>query len=241
MPPLLEVACFNAQSAIEAASSGANRIELCASYPLGGTTPLLSTFISVRHTLQSINKRSLLSPLEPPLSIHVMIRPRGGNFIYSEMEFETMLEDVQRFYHAGASGFVFGILTTAHLVDILRCRKLIASAGGRPCVFHRAFDIIANPEMEAQMNVLIECGFTALLTSGNAKDALEGRDILSRLINASQGEIDIIIGGGLRSANVEMLLHMGAEWIHTSAITNDNSEMADVEEVKLIKAILHNH
>ncbi|TQS34138.1 hypothetical protein Golomagni_05492 [Golovinomyces magnicellulatus] len=226
MPPLLEVACFNAQSAIKAASSGADRIELCTSYSLGGTTPLLSTFMSVRDTLQSINNKSLSSPLETQLPIHVMIRPRG---------------DVEKFYHAGASGFVFGLLTTTHRVDILRCRKLIANAGGRPCVFHRAFDVIANTEMEGQLQILTECGFAALLTSGNAKGALEGRDTLCKLISASRGKIEIIFGGGLRSANVEMLLHTGAEWFHTSAITNDSSDVANVEEIRLIKAILRNH
>ena len=146
---LLEIACFNAESALIAESSGAHRIELCKEQALGGTTPLISTFQSIKEAVK--------------IPVNVMIRPRGMDFIYDDDEFLQMKKDIESF--AGADGFVFGILRDGK-VDEERCRVLVEKSEGRPCTFHRAFDEIPESQMMAELEVLVRCGFKSVLTSG---------------------------------------------------------------------------
>jgi copper homeostasis protein len=226
----LEIACFTTESALIAASSGASRIELCTDGHLGGTTPLLSTFQSLRSKISSA------------IPIYVMIRPRGGGFTYSEPEFQQMRTLIQTFASVGADGFVFGILDERHLVDETRCVQLVAQAAGRPCTFHRAFDEILPEAMEKELEVLVRCGFRAILTSGGMESAAMGKERLGALVRKAKatGGIEVIVGGGVRSGNVEMLRRQtGAEFFHSSAIVRaDGAEVASQEEVKLLRESL---
>jgi copper homeostasis protein len=221
--PLLEIACFNAESALIAESSGADRIELCKEQALGGTTPLISTFQSVKEAVK--------------IPVNVMIRPRGMDFVYDDDEFLQMKKGIERF--ARADGFVFGILRDGK-VDIERCRILVEKAEGKPCTFHRAFDEIPESQMMAELEVLVSCGFKSVLTSGGRKNALEGRKILAELVEAAKKRIDIIVGGGVRSSNLEMLRReTSAGWFHSSAIVEPGGEVASRDEVTRLTEIMN--
>ncbi|PIE50444.1 MAG: copper homeostasis protein [Flavobacteriales bacterium] len=184
---MLEIACFEITSAEIALNSCADRIEFCKELELGGTTPDIEEFIYLKEHYQK--------------PIFVMIRPRGGNFFYSDAEFEQMKKDIIVFKNEGADGFVFGILNSQKEIDIERNKQLVELAGNIPCTFHRAFD--RTPDIFGSLNTLIKIGFKTVLTSGGEKSALEGAENLHQLIQQSNGEIDILIGGGVRSNNLK--------------------------------------
>lgn len=218
----LEIACFNNVSALRAASSGADRIELCADPSVGGTTPSLSDFLSLKQ-----------NP-DVTLPVNVMIRPRGGDFVYTEEEFETIERDLELFQQHGADGFVFGILTGEKEIDVERCKVLLAKANGNPCTFHRAFDAIAPSSMLSQLEKLVALGFASVLTSGGAPNAVQGKEMLKRLVEGAKGRISIIVGGGVRAANLrDMRGHVGTEWWHSSAVV-DGSDVASELEIRLL-------
>lgn len=222
----LEIACFNPQSAIIAAQNGASRIELCKDGHLGGTTPLLSDF------------RALKSQISIP--IFVMIRPRGGSFTYSDHELIQMSRSLKEFDDAGADGFVFGMLDELNQVDQERCGDLQWIARGKHCTFHRAFDEIPPDLMEQELEVLVEMGFRSVLMSGGEKSAVEGKERLKNLIEKAGNRIEVIVGGGVRSGNVEGLRETtGARWFHSSAIVNDG-EVASDDEVLTLREVLNN-
>ncbi|KAF2240758.1 hypothetical protein BU26DRAFT_188784 [Trematosphaeria pertusa] len=218
---MLEVACFDISSAIVAAEAGADRIELCADYVAGGVTPSPDC-------VQSIRK-------ETTKPINVMIRPRPGNFTYSEIEYEQMKADVHLF-KPEASGFVFGILDEQNRVDKARNRELIELAAPLPCTFHRAFDQVLDLSQATQH--LIECGFTSVLTSGGQPDAVRGADKVAGLHKEYGNRISFILGGGIRSMNIDALrATANVEWYHSAAITKPG-EVVDGDEVRTIQAIL---
>lgn len=217
----LEIACFNMESAIIAQHAGANRIEFCAYMNVGGVTPKLEDFILL--------KSKILIP------IFVMIRPRGGNFIYSKEEFEKMKNDILQFKNAGADGFVFGILTKNNEINSVQNKELVELANPLPCTFHRAFDEINN-QMQA-LETLIECGFRTLLTSGNAKNAIEGLAALKALALKANHKICIMPGGGVRSNNIEIFKeNITTNWFHSSAVLQN--ETANMDEVFMLKSKL---
>jgi copper homeostasis protein len=225
--PLLEIACFNAQSAVIAQEAGADRVELCEEQELGGTTPLLSTFRSLRDVLS--------------IPIYVMIRPHGRGFKYSDEDYRVMEGDIEIFRREGAQGFVFGILDEQGNVDKERCRSLVQGAEGLPCTFHRAFDEISESEMMEQLEVLVECKFRAVLTSGGKNNAVQGKNMLKRLVAAANGRIDVTVGGGVRSSNLEILKReTSAHAFHSSAIVgNRGGEMANRDEIKLLLRLVN--
>ena len=230
--PNLEIACFNVESAVIAASFAADRIELCNDQALGGTTPLLSTFQTLRNEM--IGNSNTKTKRVP---INVMIRPRGGDFSYSNGEFEQMAMEVEMFGREGVDGFVFGILKDKE-VDRERCKFLLQKASGKPCTFHRAFDEIPKDNMMDELEVLIECGFKAVLTSGGGRNAVEGKERLVELVVAADGRIDVIIGGGVRSGNLERMREAtGAPWFHSSAV-NDGGAVASREEVRMLSGLV---
>jgi copper homeostasis protein len=215
---LLEIACFNFESALIAQKAGAHRIELCENYKEGGVTPSKELIRTVKQSLS--------------IPVIVMIRPRPGNFIYTDTAFALMKNDISFCKEQGCNGLVFGILTGDHKIDAERCKELIELARPLPCTFHRAFDFIENSEEALEQ--LIAIGFSRLLTSGKAKSALEGSAGLKKLIAKASDRVTIIPGGGIRSSNVSMLiLNTGATEIHSAAI-NDDSETASQEEIKKI-------
>jgi copper homeostasis protein len=203
MGPFLEIACFNAQSAINAFTAGADRIELCDDPSVGGTTPLLKTLQKVRSDVGGI-------------PIHVMVRPRGGDFVYSDLEFDQMRKSMGELGQF-ADGFVFGILDAHGKVDIGRNTELIKLANNRQCTFHRAFDQLE--DMTQGLEHVKRCGFTAILTSGGKPTAPSGANEIASLCQQANHDISIIVGGGVRESNIALLKSSTrASWFHSSAL-----------------------
>lgn len=218
----LEIACFNLESAIIAQKNGADRVELCASMKEGGITPDYELTKTVRKKIA--------------IDLNVMIRPRGGDFIYSDFEFEQMKSEILTFKKLQVDGFVFGILKEDGNVNELQNAELVALANPLPCTFHRAFDGIKN-KLKA-LESLIECDFKTILTSGQETNVVDGIDVLARLVEKADNRIVIMPGGGLRSSNIELLKEkIKAVFYHSSAII-DVGEIANEEEIQVIKAHL---
>lgn len=216
----IEIACFNPESAMIAFENGADRIELCDGLSEGGTTPDFETMKRLR---EKIN-----------IPIFVMIRPRGGDFTYSESEFEQMKNDLVYLKSLQADGFVFGILNENDEVNVEQNKALVELAAPLPCTFHRAFDRTAN--LEESLEKVIECGFTTILTSGQKPNVSEGKENLKKLVELSDGRIEILVGGGLRSSNIEGIRAVtNANYFHSSAIT-DGGAFANPAEVVALKS-----
>jgi len=212
---MLEIACFNEESATRAARAGADRIELCFDYAAGGVTPSLDVLRRIRASTT--------------IPIHVMIRPRGGNFQYSDQEIQKMRSDIQAFKEL-ANGFVFGILDHENRVDVPANRALVQLAAPRACTFHRAFDCV--PDLFEAAEQVIECGFAAILTSGGAENAESGWRAVMGLQREFGARIQFILGGGVRKENIAWLREgTGVECLHSAAITA-NGEEVDEGEVR---------
>ncbi len=219
MKPKLEIACFHLSSAIIAQQAGADRIELCDEAGLGGISP---GYESVKLAREKII-----------IDLFVMIRPRGGNFIYSPSEFAQMKNDVLEFKKTGVDGFVFGILNEDGSINKKQNRELVQAAHPCSCAFHRAFDVVTNPF--TALEEIIDCGFGTILTSGQKQTAMEGIDVLVELVNKANNRIVIMPGGGVRSSNIaELKEKVKTSFYHSSAIM-DHSEMANPGEIKLLK------
>ncbi len=221
----LEIACFNLESALIAQQGGADRIELCDDFSCGGITPNYGTFETARKLIS--------------IDLFVMIRPRAGNFVYSDDEFEQMKKDILHFKKMNVDGFVFGIFKDDGSINKNQNRELVELAKPIPCSFHRAFDV--SKELEKNLEDVIECGFKTILTSGQTKSAIEGLNQLIELVNLSKGRIVIMPGGGVRSSNIELLkAKVLTSYFHSSAITclqdrQVKDDLADLNEVKLLK------
>lgn len=218
----LEIACFNLESAIIAQQNGADRVELCDGFKVGGTTPDLETVKQARKNLT--------------IDLYAMIRPRGGNFIYTEEEFKQMQLDILAFKDLKVDGFVFGILEEDNSINLEKNKTLVNLAKPFPCTFHRAFDEVMDA-FEA-LEQTIDCGFTTILTSGQVQNVTEGMDFLAELVKVANNRITIMPGGGLRSNNIENLQqNTKAIFYHSSAITN-GSETPNPKEILALKAKL---
>ncbi|KPH12953.1 copper homeostasis protein CutC [Chryseobacterium sp. ERMR1:04] len=215
----IEIACFNSESAIIAFENGADRIELCDGLSEGGTTPNFETTKQLR---EKIN-----------IPIFVMIRPRGGDFTYSDAEFKQMKEELVQLKSLRIDGFVFGILDGNEEVNVEQNKVLIELANPLPCTFHRAFDRAKG--LESSLEKVIDCGFKTILTSGQKPNVSEGKENLKKLVELSNGRIEILVGGGLRSTNIEEIReYTQAHYFHSSAITNGGS-FANADEVIALK------
>ena len=218
----LEIACFNLESAIIAQENGADRVELCANMKEGGTTPNFKITEKTRKELS--------------IDLNVIIRPRGGNFVYTDAEFEKMKVAIIAFKKLNVDGFVFGILDKDGNVNAAQNKELVVLANPIPCTFHRAFDLVNN--VYQSLEIVIECGFTTILTSGQEKNVVEGIEVLAELVKRANNRIVIMPGGGLRSTNIGLLKEKTkALFYHSSAII-DLTETANEEEVKTMKANL---
>jgi copper homeostasis protein len=218
----LEIACFNAESAVIAQQNGADRVELCANMLEGGTTPDFELAQKVRGELS--------------IKMNVMIRPRGGDFVYTDAEFEQMKSEIEQFKNINVDGFVFGILNMDNSFNLERNKELVAIASPIPCTFHRAFDVVSN--VYESLESLIDCGFQTVLTSGQKNNVAEGIEVLQSLVEKAKGRIVVMPGGGLRSTNIRLLdQKVKAFYYHSSAIT-DSSETANGDEVQSIKKYL---
>ena len=215
----IEIACFNLESALIAQKAGADRVELCANMSVGGTTPTIEIIQQAREHLT--------------IDLYVMIRPRGGDFVYSMHEIMYMYLDILEFKDIGVDGFVFGILTNDGKIDIEVNKALVDLAKPFPCTFHRAFDEVL--DYENALEDVISCGFSTILTSGTFSNVMEGKEVLKQLVIQANNRIEIMPGGGLRSINISALNEMvDANWYHSSAIT-DGSEIASPEEIMQLK------
>ena len=215
----IEIACFNLQSALIALKAGADRVELCADMSVGGTTPKIEMIQQARENLT--------------IDMFVMIRPRGGNFVYSDSEFEQMKSEIETIKKVGVNGFVFGILKDDKTINLEQNKVLMELAKPFPCTFHRAFDEVL--DYEKSLEDVISCGFSTILTSGTFPNVTEGKEVLKQLVIQAKNRIEIMPGGGLRSTNISALNEMvSANWYHSSAIT-DGSEIANPEEIIQLK------
>ena len=208
--PLIEICVEGVDGLVAAQQGGADRVELCASLLEGGITPSLGT---VRAALRVAT-----------VPFHVMVRPRGGDFLYSAREFASMLDDVAIFRDEGAAGVVFGCLTAQGEVDADRTRALVRRAGPIATVFHRAFDMTRDPA--AALEMLIHCGVGRVLTSGQRDRAEDGAPLLRRLHEQAAGRIAVLGCGGLRPetiAGVQAVARL--EELHFSAPMETPSAM----------------
>ena len=187
--PLLEITVQSLQAATAAQRAGANRIELCANLHEGGTTPSLQLMQQVRAALR--------------IPIHVMIRPRPGNYAYSSSEFAEMKSQISAALSANMDGVVFGILLENFTIDIERTRELIQLAHPLNVTFHRAFDVATN--FEQALEDVIAASASRILTSGGAPTASAGTTMLANLIAAAGQRIIVMPCAGIRADNVESL------------------------------------
>lgn len=214
----LEIACFNLESALIAEANGAHRIELCENYTAGGVFPSEELIKTV------LEKTSI--------QVFVMIRPRAGNFIYTDQEIEQMKNQIQFCKQTNCDGLVFGVLTADKKINVQACTELVKLAHPLPCTFHRAFDEVS--DAEAALGQIITSGFKRILTSGGAKTALAGKEKIKHLMDLADDRIVLVPGGGIRSSNINALLeNTKAEEFHSAALTEE-SELANAEEIQLL-------
>jgi len=222
MKKQLEIACFNLKSALIAQQAGADRVELCDGFEVGGTTPALEIVQKAHEQLT--------------IDLYVMIRPRGGNFVFTDEELNQMKTSIEAL-KPYCKGFVFGILNQNNTVHLEQNSTLVQLAHPLPCTFHRAFDEVN--DYEQALEDVISCGFSNLLTSGTFPDVMKGKEVLKKLIVQAKNRIAILPGGGLRSGNIKVLNNfVQASFYHSSALVDD-SRIANTEEILKLKSQLH--
>ena len=183
---IIEVCAESYEYAVKAEKAGADRIELCKDLHLDGLTPV---YECAKRTIDTLN-----------IPVFILIRPRDGDFIYSDEEFELMKQDIVKFKEMGCKGIVSGILNDDNSLDIERTKELVELSRPLEFTFHRAFDIIINPLKEIEN--LIEIGVDRVLTSGQKNKALEGLELLKELKDISKNRIKIMPGGGVNKSNI---------------------------------------
>jgi copper homeostasis protein len=199
---LVEACVATVASALGAESAGAGRLELCANLVEGGVTPSIGMLMGVRERVR--------------LPLHVLIRPRGGDFLFDGDEREVMLRDIAEAGVRGADGVVIGALDPAGGVDEALTRRLAEAARPMAVTFHRAFDLVREPARELER--LIGLGIERVLTSGQAPNALLGSEAIAALVAQAAGRITIMAGGGINEANaVRVVRETGVGEIHVGA------------------------
>lgn len=204
--------CANSvESCLEAQRAGIDRVELCAGIPEGGTTPSYGDILVARKLLTTTK-------------LHVIIRPRGGDFLYSDVEKEIMLEDVRMSRRLGVDGVVFGALTAEGDVDMEFMRQLMKEAEGMFVTFHRAFDVCRDPFLALEQ--IIELGCHRILTSGQMPKAEEGVELLHELVERASERIIIMPGCGVNASNIAHIAEAtGAREFHFSGRSKRESGM----------------
>lgn len=199
---LLEVAASSLTSALAAQAGGAERVELCGQLADGGVTPSYGLVAAARDRLQ--------------IPLYVLVRPRSGDFLYDEAEFELMQRDIEACVRLGCDGVVIGALNADAGVDLAGCRALAAAAGGLGVTFHRAFDAARDPARALEDVIALGC--ERVLTSGGHRSALDGAAHIAALVQQAAGRVRIMAGAGIRPENVaDVLARSRADELHASA------------------------
>jgi len=229
---ILELCANGFESAFIAQEAGLDRIELCENLSIGGITP----------------SKKLIEKVVNELSIptHVLIRPRAGNFSYTQEEIAAMIEGIQFCKAIGCAGIVSGILTPKKTIAIAETQELIEASEGMEFTFHRAFDVCENPLQE--ISTLKKLRITRLLSSGQAVTAIQGIDTLIKLQQKIEGVFQLMPGGGITSSNVLQFQEQGFEMVHFSAVPKTNATqtlfnnevvgVSDSKEVHKIKSMV---
>ena len=208
-PLLIEVCVDSVESAVAAQQGGADRVELCANLLEGGTTPSGGMIEVCRAHLH--------------IGLHVIIRPRGGDFCYSSTEFDVMRRDILRAKALGVDGLVFGILLPDGQIDIERTRELVALSRPLSITFHRAFDMTTDPHQA--LEELIGLGIERVLTSGQEASALEGLDLIAELVQRAGDRIVVMPGGGVGRHMRKIVERGGVREVHVTGTTSVESRM----------------
>jgi len=236
---ILEIAANSVASALAAQQGGAHRVELCTALELGGLTPSYAQIALARDHLR--------------IPLYVLIRPRAGDFLYTDLECETMQRDIESCVSLGCDGVVLGILDADARVDSARCRALIAAAGKLGVTFHRAFDLSRDPAQALEDIVALGC--ERILTSGTQASAPDGAVLIRELVRQAAGRIAVMPGAGITAQNITALAQAtGAREFHASAKRQQPSGMrhkrpalgdmedgelrSDVEQVRALVAAL---
>jgi copper homeostasis protein len=242
----LEICADSVESAIIAQKAGADRIELCNNLHEGGTTPSYGCIVSAKKNLD--------------IPVHVLIRPRGSDFLYNDLEVDIMRRDIEICGEKGVNGIVIGILRPDGTIDVEKTARLSELAHPMAVTFHRAFDMCRDPEQS--LEDVISTGASRLLTSGRKNCAVDGMKLISRLVEKAGTRLIIMPGGGINETNVKFLLEgTKASEIHLTGRKNIDSDMifrqegvkissmdkiseftrksADMERIKKIGNILH--
>jgi copper homeostasis protein len=199
-PYLIEVVASTVHSCVEAERGGAGRIELCSALGVAGITPSSG--------LLEVVKRHISIP------VYVMIRPREGDFIYSESEIEVMKREIDLLGASGADGFVFGILNPDNTIDTELTRQLVEYCGTKPVTFHRAIDCTNN--LTESVKEVASCGCERILTSGGKQSGPEGKEIILAMHEAAEGKILIMPGGGIKPEKFDEIYHPSIREYHLS-------------------------
>jgi len=208
---IIEICANSAQSCVEAEAGGASRVELCAAIPEGGTTP-------------SYGEIKTAQALTSTIDMNIIIRPRSGDFLYTPVEIESMLYDIEMAKELKVHGVVFGCLTKDGDVDIQLLNKLVEVAKPLSITFHRAFDVCRDPFVALEQ--IIAAGCDRILTSGQQSDAVKGIPMIAELVKRAGKRIIIMPGSGVRENNIAKIeAETGACEFHTSARSIINSQM----------------
>ncbi|MDE6322924.1 MAG: copper homeostasis protein CutC [Paramuribaculum sp.] len=211
MERILEICCGDINSVIAAEKGGADRIELCSALESGGLTPSVGL---VRKAVETCHNAK----------VHVLVRPRAGDFLYTAEEVSVMLDDIAEIRSAGADGIVIGALTSEGNVDMEICRKLMNAAKGMSVTFHRAFDMTDHPERA--LEDIIKLGCDRVLTSGCAPSLLKGAETVRSLLATAGNRITILGGCGVTPENVLAIIEQtGLRELHASARSSVASRM----------------
>ena len=207
----IEVCANSVESALNAQNAGADRVELCAGMPEGGTTPSIGQIMIARELLTRTK-------------LHVIIRPRGGDFLYTDLEVQTMIKDIQAAKELQVDGIVIGCLTANGDVDVKQMEHLMREADGLSVTFHRAFDMCRNPHQTLQEIIALGCD--RILTSGQQPTAVQGIPMLKQLQMEADEHIIIMPGCGINPSNIQQIANeTGTKEFHLSGRTNVNSRM----------------
>ena len=197
----IEVCVASLEDAKKAEQLSADRIELCAELGVGGITPSMGLV------------EQLLEEIEIP--IHVLVRPRSGNFNYSTKYFEVIMNDIVHLKKLNVDGIVVGITNENDDLAVPQLKEMRALAGGTPLTFHRAFDLVNNPLVA--LETLIDIGYSAVLSGGQCEKARDGFDLLKQMNSIAGNTIDILPGGGINGSNCQAFKNEQFRWIHLSA------------------------